>query len=268
MRLVLPVWIFLTIFFIGTISVKFVGMEYPFTFDEILRTYALIDGIGYVWIIRVYLLCALSVPLLVKLKERLNCRIYYILIIILYVVYEILYYLFGTSNPILNYVIYYFIPYGVLTFIGMEMREWKSKSIIQISEVMMIIFLILMFVIRAINGKFLMTNQFKYPPRLYYLGYAISVSLMLYFLVEIKDIFNIKENVNITIISFISKHTMWIYLWHVLYIYIINFKFNTLNWIIKFIAVLTLAISTTLIQSKIIRKLKIKNKLIISIMDC
>lgn len=69
-RLIIPVWIFLTIFF-GIFAISDIGKEgETFCFNTIFRTYALIDGIGYVWIFRVYMLCAISVPLLLKLKIK------------------------------------------------------------------------------------------------------------------------------------------------------------------------------------------------------
>ncbi|MCI9286562.1 MAG: acyltransferase [Clostridia bacterium] len=267
-RLVLPVWIFLTIFFFGALIVRAFGIKYPFSLNTIFRSYALIDGIGYVWIIRVYLLCALSVPLLIKIKEKLNLNIYYVLIILVYILYEILYYSIGEKNYILKYLIYYFIPYGILTFIGMEIKEWKSKRLINISVAMFIIFVILMLVMRITTGRFIQTNELKYPPTLYYLSYSIGMSLLMYYLVVVKNVFNIKNKINIKIITFISSHTMWIYLWHILYLYIIDFKFKSSNWLIKFIVITILSMLTACIQSKIIKRSKIKNKIAISILDC
>ena len=55
-RLVYPTWIFLTIFFALIIAVSIVlGREYPFSIGKIIRSYLLLDGIGYVWIVGVFL---------------------------------------------------------------------------------------------------------------------------------------------------------------------------------------------------------------------
>ncbi|MEG2847765.1 MAG: hypothetical protein RR904_03200 [Bacilli bacterium] len=74
-RLVYPTWIFLTIFFLGTFvfsnyfSLKFIP------FSTIARSYLLIDGIGYVWIIRIYLIVGVLGPFLNK-KMQLNKILY------------------------------------------------------------------------------------------------------------------------------------------------------------------------------------------------
>lgn len=78
----------------------------------------------------------------------------------------------------------------------------------------------------------------------------------------------IKDKINADIVVFLSSHTMWIYLWHILYLYIINLKYESLHWLIKFIVITILAMGTTYIQSKIIKKIKIKNKVVTSILDC
>lgn len=64
-RLVIPTWIFLIIFF--SIS-KIVNNVFPKLFDysfyKIFSTFSLESGIGYVWIIKVYLLIALVAPII------------------------------------------------------------------------------------------------------------------------------------------------------------------------------------------------------------
>ena len=47
-RLVFPVWIFLTIYFIPIILLKSVGIDLGLNFRHILGSYLLLDGIGYV----------------------------------------------------------------------------------------------------------------------------------------------------------------------------------------------------------------------------
>ena len=75
-RLVIPTWIFLTIYF--CISCL---LNHFYTLKVILGSYLLLDGIGYVWVIRVYLICALLTPLIYWLNEKSSkMAIYYIYI--------------------------------------------------------------------------------------------------------------------------------------------------------------------------------------------
>ncbi len=79
-RLVYPTWMFLTIFFAGSFLVsKLLGIDF-IKINTIIRSYLLIDGIGYVWIIRIYLIVGFFGPLLVKnLKLNMNRIILYLI---------------------------------------------------------------------------------------------------------------------------------------------------------------------------------------------
>ena len=61
-RLLLPVWCFLIIYFSSCLLFAFPTML-PST-SKIFHTFLLNDGIGYVWIIRVFLMVALIAPLI------------------------------------------------------------------------------------------------------------------------------------------------------------------------------------------------------------
>ena len=67
-RLVFPVWIFLSIYFTPIILLKFIGIDLGLKFQHVWGSYLLLNGIGYVWIIRVFLLIALLTPLLIKIN--------------------------------------------------------------------------------------------------------------------------------------------------------------------------------------------------------
>ena len=66
------------------------------------------------------------------------------------------------------------------------------------------------------------------------------------------------------IIQFVSNHSLWIYLWHILVIFIL--KKYTLNWQTTFIIIVLFSFILAYIQSIIIEKLEGKiNKKIINI---
>ncbi len=67
-RLIFPVWLFLTLYFL---VVNKTG--YPIAlpnFRKIIESYLFLDGIGYVWIIRVFLLVSIVSPLIYSYCQR------------------------------------------------------------------------------------------------------------------------------------------------------------------------------------------------------
>ena len=66
-RLVVPVWVFLSFFFpLVFISAQILNIPFPFDGPKILSTYLLWEGIGFVWIIRIFLMMSLFGPLFIK----------------------------------------------------------------------------------------------------------------------------------------------------------------------------------------------------------
>ena len=69
-RLVYPVWFFLILYFtLILIAQSFNLIPNYLTGRKILESFLLLDGIGYVWIIRVFLLIMLITPLLQKINN-------------------------------------------------------------------------------------------------------------------------------------------------------------------------------------------------------
>ncbi|MDX8334914.1 acyltransferase family protein [Candidatus Cetobacterium colombiensis] len=78
-RLVFPVWLFLSILFVGI----FFYQPQMITLKLLITSFGLYSGIGYVWIIRVYLIIALFGEALSKLiNKRLSIYLFIYLFII------------------------------------------------------------------------------------------------------------------------------------------------------------------------------------------
>lgn len=262
-RLIVPTYIFLTILFIIDRFLAPYSKDLDLSWKTIFSTYTLTSGIGYVWIIRVYILCAISVLFLMNIK-----RFKKAIIFVLFLIYEVLFYTIGNANGFLEYGIYYLIPYGFLcTYIGMELANWDNKKLIKIMLIFLLIFAIMFACFYIAKNQFEKISDYKYPARLYYLSYGIGISLLLYYLINRKNIFNIKERLNNKLILFIGQHTMWIYLWHILYLNVFAFVKFDVKWYEKYVFLVVMAILTTYIQSKIVQKLHIKNKNVKFIFD-
>lgn len=206
-RLVLPTWMFLTLYFLieavlggGFDSIKYYIASYCLT------RY----GIGYVWIILIYLYSAMLIPLFSKLKLSAKG---FILVIVVYLTYEVSYYLgFGVTNKFLDTTVFYIIPYGLLTYLGYNYNKMSSKMRLAIMIISGIVFSAFGSYYWINSGTPQLVQIAKYPPRLYYLSYGIMWSFLLLILCE-KNNFKIYSN---PLIKYISMHSMWIYLWHIL----------------------------------------------------
>lgn len=254
-RLVIPTWIFLTIFFILNYFFKYNN----YNISNIIGSYILQDNsintilpsIGYVWIIRIFLLVAILLPIFNILKNKLDFNILFIFTILIYLIYEILCSLGVFNNSIIQYLFAYIIPCFLLICITYLIKESNNKRLLLISFILLIIFIIEVILLYIKYGYFIETQTLKYPFRYYYLTYALLISTILIYIFRHDNITNIIYN---KFIGFISKHSLWIYLWHILFLQIIKFK----EWYINFILILVLSVLVTYIQSIIVSFLKNK----------
>lgn len=254
-RLIVPTYIFLIIFFVIVKLLNF-NAQYPFDMKMIIRTFLLLDGIGYVWIIRVYVLCAFAAPILIYIMNKVSKRTIIISAIVIYSAYEFVNYFFAENlNVIFKYVINYLISYSLILYIGMETKKLSNKKITALALMFLAIFVVLLIVNYKIYGKFIATQTMKYPPRLYYVSYALTISMFLFSILDNEMIVNKIYN---STILFISKNSLWIYLWHILYIYILS-KTLIQSWIIKFIIVLICTITTVKLQQIVVNFLEDRN---------
>lgn len=250
-RLVYPTWIFLTIFFLGnSIVSKMLGIDFV-EISTVLRSYLLIDGIGYVWIIRIYLIVGVLGPLLVK-KMKIN--IYYILFY--YILFEMIlvsFDLFKIKNSILEVLILTPLPYVLFFVYGFIFSSFEKIKKFNFYNFIFGIFIISFgYFLYRVKREWFFKFYLKYPPRLLYIFYGILISNLLIFN---RNIFFRIHNIYFRqVVSFIGKSTLWIYLWHIVIIYGILFLERKIIIDYKILFSVTVIISTviTFLQNKII----------------
>ncbi len=242
-RLVIPTWIFLLIYF----GIYYIASGKLFSLDYYVASFCLTRyGIGYVWIILIYLYSALLLPIFSKAEMS---KIGLLCVAVMYVIYEVLYYFkVGINYEIIDTTFYYIIPYGTLTYLGCNYNHMtkKTKKCISITSLAIFVGMALYYWYKC--GTPQLVQIAKYPPRLYYMSYGITASFILMLLCE---------NVNLKLYSnkailFISKHSMWIYLWHVLVLLIYSALGLPKVWYIKLIVVYSISIIIVLIMNKIL----------------
>lgn len=239
-RLIIPTYIFLILFFIYKFIISNELMESKYYIDSFLLTRY---GIGFVWIILIYLYSSLLLPLFKKIGYNYKTII---VLLIIYLLYELCcHYEVGMSNKIIETTFYYIIPYGILTYIGFNIDNIKNSKKILLIILNIIIFISLGLYLYNTCGSFQNVQVAKYPARLYYLSYGLLCSLLL-FIVCSK--FNFKNK----IITFISKHSLWIYLWHIFYLDLYDYLKLDNKWYIKFIIVYLISIITIYLINKLL----------------
>jgi fucose 4-O-acetylase-like acetyltransferase len=108
-------------------------------------------------------------------------------------------------------------------------------------------------VIYSSTGMLQPTQIMKYPPTIYFISYALFVS---YLLMSLFKKIDLKRN---GAVEFISKSSLWIYLWHILFLTVIPLVMGELDWPAYYIIVLACAISVTFIQNRIVDFLENRN---------
>ncbi|MEH1912112.1 acyltransferase family protein [Nostoc sp.] len=268
-RLIAPVWLFLTFFFISAnLIFLLLAKPYPFSSSEIIETFFFLKGIGYVWIIRVFTLVAIFANPLLKLYKFCKSENKFLaLLFLIYLGYEILFIKIGRFNlhnqiiiQLIDDYLFYLIPYGCLFGLGIVLLQLRFKKILFISGFFLTIFLLLTGFYYRTLGHFASTADFKYPPTMYFVSYGIFMSLFAFCAVDrICSKYNLSNNNHVLIrgIIFISSSSLWIYLWHIFFVYywqtiVVYLPKFASHFLIAFSVVTVGAIAVTYLQKKIV----------------
>ena len=234
-RLILPMWIFVIMYTVFTIAI---GNGFP-GLTKLLFEYAIpIMNNWYTWIIRVFFIIALVAPLVSKYVSKIALSQYWYILLITLVIYESLCWL-STNLIYINIIMNIF--YRLIFSLGIMVHRISNKELFIISTIAFTAFLILSIFISYEKGHFIITGNYKYPPKIYYISYAIGATTLLYqFRKQIeKIIYGFSKFKVDKICSFIGSHTIWIYFYHIL---MLDIFYDKLHWSIRYIIVYTSSI--------------------------
>lgn len=225
-RLVVPVMLFLVAYFILT---EAVGTHYDV--ETVLRTFLLLDGIGYVWIIRVFLLLMLLTPFLCRLLRG-NCKRGCILLIGAFLLYSWFMSRYCEHLPrivksYIPYMVGYAFVFSSALMFAMANLRWRT--------IQLLLWVVVTIGAIWVNGGFNPYSS-KYPPYGLFIAYGISCSAALFMFCKL--IAGCREKIvavcntpprngrvfceSFTV--YISSHTIWIYLWHIPMLNVIFFN--------------------------------------------
>jgi fucose 4-O-acetylase-like acetyltransferase len=252
-RLVLPVWIFLTVYFL---AIYITGYHLnTVSYDVMLNTYALLSGIGYVWVIRVFLLVALIAPALYWWNGKQTSNSAYLGVLLsIYLIYEVVVFthseLLGKAPETFTLQsIFLLLGYGCVFALGLRMPLLKIRGILFLSGFFFITFVLYALYYAFTTGHFKPTQASKYPPTGYYFSYALFAGLMLWVFSDWLYAYSVKIRLN-KFILFIAKNSIWVYMWHIPLI-----EAAHLVWYFKFPIVLLGATLITYAQVTVVTQL-------------
>lgn len=274
LRLVPPTWVFLGFYFLVTWAVfAATGGEYPFSAGTIASSFGLIHGIGYVWIIRVFLLVAIVAPLLLTLLRRLGDRWFLIALGAAYGLHVGLVWLTaGCRNPVaravLDYVVLCVLPYGAMFGLGLWMADLSVRRVLPVGIAALLVFVAILLAGAAMTGgespasatgrMFLSLPAYKYPPQTFLVSYSIAATCLLLLAVRTAEFGFVPLR---RAVVFLSSSTLWIYLWHILFRSLKAWSCGSTPAFLKgvwtnYATIVALSVAAVLVQKAVVGALK------------
>lgn len=258
-RICYPVYIFLTLFFAGAVACYFIFGRMPFgiTRASVIGSYLLLNSpsIGYVWIMRVFLLMALVLPLLDRIHRHVRPLAVIIIAAALIVIQQfIISCVDMIDNMRLHFVADQIIPYltgyTAIAIVGLKIRQFSTRDL----AVAIILALAAVIAFSVWGGQGFNPQKFKYPPQTLYIVYGIAGSMIVWSLRPL-----LAPWVTSPVWRYLSVNSMWLYLWHIIPIYAITPLSGVKHmWFGRFCIVLTVAVALNILYDKTTARLKFK----------
>lgn len=240
-RLIIPTFIFLTAYFV---------FQYIFTgqidLHNMVMSYSLVGGIGYVWIIRIFLLIMLVAPVIYKTTMKLSITqiilLYGVLIVMADVLTNISQYMPSVLQNAFSLIVIPIIGYSIPYSIAIKIKS--NQESIRTLLPMVLVCLIVSMALHATLGNEILVHLYKYPPRSIYILYGVSVSILLY--LSLKRLNGLIPSKLLAGGGEIGQNTIWIYFWHIPFVNFVNEYISI--WELRYVVILLLSISCFALQ--------------------
>lgn len=242
-RLAFPAWLFICIF----LPIRIIAYNTP-TMGEILKEITFqrdSDMLGFMWVIWVYLVCACLIPIISKIKFDAKSVIFWLLALMAF---ELCCRTYLVEFRLIYMTLFTIVPYGFMTFIGYNMAK-NTKPYVWAFIAFGIYILYSLWLYHS-TGYYVQTDEYKYPVQIYYLSFALSLSIFFFTLFS-----RLKVQRN-RLVEFMSSSSLWIYLWHIMALYAVKMFIEDDNyWLIQYVLIVIVATAITYIQNVIVDKL-------------
>ena len=251
-RLLVPVWLFLTLYFLSAFVLREVaGIDFGIRENHVIGSYVLKDGIGYVWIIRVFLMIAFCTPFMLAIDHRIKQGwIWNVLLVLLVAIPGCCYYWkVGTSTGLVCDYVYYLV--GYLPFFMFGLRLHKITPARQWGMAILCMCLLVVWNWVHINwiGGGIVVNYYKYPPRAIFIIYGMMMTVLCS-----KGAIRMKAVKVPDVVWFVSRNTIWIYLYHIPLAQLTG-KMDIV-WYVRYLMVYAIAVCVVWMQVCAVRRLK------------
>ena len=112
-RLLIPTYLFLFAYFSLVFIAKAAGFDFGIRKEHVIGSFLLFEGIGFVWIIRVFLIIAILTPLLLWISNRIKFMLAFCLALLTFQT-ALVYYQVGFGYLFFRDFILYGIGYGII----------------------------------------------------------------------------------------------------------------------------------------------------------
>ncbi|MEZ8257959.1 acyltransferase family protein [Vibrio cyclitrophicus] len=207
LRLVKPVWFFLTVYFsIWYLLSNLPNIHFTATIGNILGSYLLLNGIGFVWVIRVFMIVGFVGYISQLLWAKTGKRAFFSWVLLLAAGYFVTYWI----SPKIHYWLYLEpLPYLLPYFLGILLRRY-SDEIVKRLVLLVGINIVLLVTCFTLYVEF--SEYFhKYPPSFMYIIYGCCCSLFL--LLSLKKIWVL--GIELNFLRYLGINSMALYLWHI-----------------------------------------------------
>lgn len=236
--------------------------EMSYGVEDVIKSILLFEeGIGYVWIIKVYIAMAVIAPIAMKAVEKIeNTCMFFSLCTLIFIAYIGIKCTAALStSPLISVVlseyVFYLIAYSIPFLIGMYFCYRKDEEWTKL--IWFIIPFIIVQIVMTVNGRGFVPNDNKYPPDLYYLSYGVACSLVIYKIAPKRIPY---------VVTWLSKNSLVFYLVQVFWVLWLSRILNSLHinflnlyWV-KFIIIVSATSLTVVIIQNIGKKIKRGNR--------
>ncbi len=255
-RLLIPVWAFIPIYMIPLAIMQWLGvMRTGFTWQGFLGSFVFYgEGMGYIWIYKVFLIIMLCTPFLIKIDSVIRNDILYIAVLFFFIfIQQILIFIYFRFDHFVfrdilgTYGLYVF-GYVPLFMLGLRIRCSKRKRLAFFLSVLLIVFLLTATLYYKKEGLPFQLTSYKYPPQFYFIIYGCTISVILWCLKGIlTPVFDNK------LFVYIGRNSDWVYLWHAFFVlYVRTFVHS---WVIQYLLIYVLGVGVCVLQKMIVTRI-------------
>jgi fucose 4-O-acetylase-like acetyltransferase len=228
LRLVLPTWVFLTLFFSFTaLGFHLAGQEFPFPVAAVCDYFLLGHGANsmYVWIIRIFLLVALTAPGLLWVWRKVRPIVFIAILAAVYLGFECAHAYLpepgqAWAQVLVFQYLYYALPYSVMFGVGMLLSSMTGKERLGTAVAMAALLIPSIILGHEPGDAWFQPQTFKYPPTLYFVSWGLGMSALLSALfMKVRLSGMLQQGVLL-----IGNASLWIYLWHMAVLFVIEWN--------------------------------------------